>query len=310
MNASARPAPVQAFASAVVLAPVLGTALAVALAVRDGIGGLELGLFGVMYAATMFGVTAGYHRMLAHRAFRTWDAVRWLLLVAAAMAAQGPPLFWVATHRQHHALSDREGDPHSPQMDSSKWRGFLHAHVSWLLRHTGGDVAAYARDLLKDPLVFRINQQYVAWLAAGVILPAAAGLAITKTPRGALMGFLWGGLVRCFVVHHITWSIGSLCHLFGRRPYQTRDASGNLAWLGPVTFGESHHNNHHAFPSAAAFGLEWWEVDIAAWIIRAMSAVGLAWDVRIPSADARRLARERGWAAIELGMDQRLSAHD
>src|SRR5262249_30545623 len=152
---------------------------------------------------------AGYHRMLAHRAFKTSPPLRWLLLVTAAMSAQGPPLFWVATHRHHHSISDSDGVPHSPQLGASRWSGFLHAHLFWMFRYSGSDIGAYARDLLADPLVFRVNQQYFLWMAAGLALPAAAGFAFTGTARGALLGLLWGGLVRCFAVHHVTWSVGS-----------------------------------------------------------------------------------------------------
>ena len=295
----------RALATAVLTVPSLGTALALALAVGNGIGALEVGLFAATYAVTLFGITAGFHRMLAHRAFRTSNAVRWLLLGAGSMAAQGPPLYWVATHRHHHAVSDRRGDPHSPHEATTTWRGFMHAHLLWMLRHDGGDVATYARDLLKDRLVFRVDTQYPLWMAAGVMLPAVIGYLMTGTARGALAGALWGGLVRCFVVHHLSWSIASLCHIFGRRPYQTRDSSGNLPWLAPVTFGEAYHNNHHAFPSSAALGLEWWEIDVAGWILRGLARLGLIWDLRIPSRAERRAARLRGYAATELGRSSR-----
>jgi stearoyl-CoA desaturase (delta-9 desaturase) len=294
-----RPFSERALAATVITIPLVGTLVAAGLAVRNGIGAVELVALGVMYTVTFFGITVGYHRMLAHRAFRTSEALRGGLLVAGAMAAQGPPLYWVATHRRHHATSDDEGDPHSPNHFRSAWRGFLHSHLLWMVGPDAANISTYCRDLLKDPLVFRIERHYWFWLLAGLWGPALVAGLLTGTAAGALSGFLWGGLVRCFAVHHASWFIGSICHMFGRQPYDTRDRSRNLAWLAPFTFGEAWHNNHHAFPGSAAFGLEWWEVDLPGWTIRGLSRLGLVWSLRIPDAAARQHAKRRGYAATE-----------
>ena len=275
-----------------VLIPFVGFVLAVALLWNHGVGPLELSLFTGMYLATGIGVTVGYHRLLTHKAFTTPRGVRYALAVLGSMAVQGPVLDWVADHRKHHAFADKEGDPHSPHQHESGLRGLLHAHVGWLLENNGqASKRQFARDLLDDRGMRTINRLFPAWVLAGLLIPFGLGWAIGGGLAGGLAGLLWGGLVRIFFVHHVTWSVNSVCHFLGRRRWNTPDESRNVGWLALVSFGESWHHNHHAFPRSAYHGLRWYEVDIAALVIRALAAVGLASDV--VTADPS-LQRERG----------------
>jgi stearoyl-CoA desaturase (Delta-9 desaturase) len=203
---------------------------------------------------------------------------------------------WVADHRKHHAFSDQEGDPHSPHVGhGSGWlgavKGLIHAHLGWLFIHTHrGKRERYAPDLLKDPAIRFVDRTFLWWAVGGLVLAFVLGYAIGGTVHAALTGLLWGGGVRMLVVHHVTYSINSLCHFFGRRSYDTDDESRNLAWLSLVTFGESWHNNHHAFPTSARHGLRWWQVDPSWIVIRLLEATGLAWDV--VRVDKRRQERK------------------
>jgi stearoyl-CoA desaturase (Delta-9 desaturase) len=206
---------------------------------------------------------------------------------------------WVADHRKHHAFADREGDPHSPHVDHGgglrgALRGLAHAHVGWLFIHTHrGAKARYAPDLMRDPLIRFIDRTFLVWAIGGLGAAFALGYAIGGTLDAALTGLLWGGGVRMLVVHHVTYSINSLCHYFGSRRFDTADQSRNLALLAPVTFGEAWHNNHHAFPTSAAHGLRWWEIDISAAVIRVLERTGLAWDV-VRVAPERQTAKAAG----------------
>jgi len=291
------------YALAVMWIPALGTVAALGLAYRYGVGQIEWTTFGVMYVLTIFGVSAGFHRHFAHRAFRTHAWLRQILGALGSMAAQGPLLFWVATHRQHHALSDRPGDPHSPNLvQGSRWRGFWYGHLGWMLHAQPSSFAEYARDLMRDRAVFKIHQRYLFWALMGLVLPTVVGAIWAQSAYGALLGFLWGGLVRLLVASHVSWFVGSLCHMFGRRPFQTRDQSGNVHWVALFSFGEGLQNNHHAFPSSASHAMQWWEPDITAWVLRVFKRLGLIWDVKIPSAAARQAARQKGYDATELGL--------
>src|SRR3954469_21353969 len=253
------------------------------------LGWSDVVVFGVMYVLTALGVTVGFHRHLTHRAFQTTPAVRATLAVLGSAAIEGPVISWVADHRKHHAFSDRPGDPHSPHVDhGGGWRGALrglaHAHVGWLFIHTErGNKSRYAPDLLDDPIVAKIDRTFLVWALGGLGVAFALGALLTGSLAGGLTGLLWGGGVRMLVVHHVTYSINSLCHFFGRRRFDTDDESRNLAWLAPLSFGEAWHNNHHAFPTAAAHGRRWWELDLSAATIRTLERLGLAWDVvRVP----------------------------
>jgi stearoyl-CoA desaturase (Delta-9 desaturase) len=220
-----------------------------------------------------------------------------VLGILGSAAIEGPVISWVADHRKHHAFSDQEGDPHSPHVGhEGGWRGALsglvHAHLGWLFIHTQrGSRKRYAPDLLKDPVISFVDRTFLLWALGGLAAAFALGYAIGGTLTAALTGLLWGGGVRMLVVHHVTYSINSLCHFFGRRRFETGDHSRNLLWLVPFTFGESWHNNHHAFPTSASHGMSRWPVDPSWLVIRAMEATGLAWDVvRIDPARVERKA--------------------
>jgi stearoyl-CoA desaturase (Delta-9 desaturase) len=274
------------FASAVVT---LVPPLLLVAAVVFGWGGLlhwnDLVVFTVTYLLFGFGITVGFHRLLTHGSFKTH---RWLRLTAAALgsaAVEGPVIEWVATHRKHHRFSDEEGDPHSPHVGHGSGfrgalRGLFYAHIGWVFRDAEvADENRYAKDLLADPLMRFVDATFLAWVVIGLIFPFALGWALTGTVTGGLTGMLWGGAVRIFVLHHVTFSVNSLCHFFGRQPYETGDHSRNLAWLALPTMGESWHNNHHAFPTSAKHGLRRWELDGSGAVIWALEKVGLAWDV-------------------------------
>jgi stearoyl-CoA desaturase (delta-9 desaturase) len=239
----------------------------------------------ITYALTGLGITVGFHRLFTHRSFKTTRVTRALLAVLGSMAVEGPVIEWVATHRKHHRFSDHPGDPHSPHLDDAPgWRGALrglaHAHVGWMFR--GKDIAnpaRYAKDLLADRDLRFISRTFPLWVAVGLAIPFGLGVALTGSAVGGLSAMLWGGAVRIFLLHHATFSINSLCHSFGRRPFSTDDQSRNLAWLAPLAFGEAWHNNHHAFPTSARHGLGRGQVDPGAWLIAALERCHLAWDV-------------------------------
>jgi stearoyl-CoA desaturase (delta-9 desaturase) len=260
------------------------------------LGWSDLVVFAAMYVSTGLGVTVGYHRLFTHRSFRTTPTVRAVLAVLGSAALEGPVTAWVADHRKHHAFSDRPGDPHSPHLDHGgglrgTLRGLFHAHVGWLFLHTDrGSKRRYARDLLDDPIVQAVDRTYLIWALASLAVPFGLGWVIGGTLATALTGLLWGGGVRLLVIHHVTFSINSLCHVFGRRPFRTSDESRNLAWLALASFGESWHNNHHAFPTSAAHGLGRRQPDPSAAVIRALERVGLAWDV-VRVDEGRRAAK-------------------
>jgi stearoyl-CoA desaturase (Delta-9 desaturase) len=245
----------------------------------------DLVVFIVFYVLTGLGVTVGFHRLLTHRSFKTFSPVRRVLAVLGSAAIEGPVISWVADHRKHHAFADQHGDPHSPHVDHGvgirgALRGLVHAHLGWLFIHTQrGARRKYAPDLVADPAVSFVDRTFTVWAVGGLAAPFALGWVIGGTIWTALTGLLWGGLVRVFVLHHVTYSINSLCHFLGRRRFATADESRNVFWLAIPSFGEAWHNNHHAFPTSAEHGLRRWELDPAALVIRLLEATGLAWDV-------------------------------
>jgi len=242
-------------------------------------------VFLVVYALTGLGVTVGFHRLLTHRSFKAGPFVRATLAVLGSAAIEGPAISWVADHRKHHRFSDRPGDPHSPHVDhgvgwAGALRGLVHAHMGWLFRHDQrGARARYAPDLLADPVIHFVDRSFVLWAFAGLAVPFGLGVAIGGSIAAGLTGLLWGGAVRIFVLHHVTYSINSICHVFGRRKFRTSDESRNVFWLALPSFGESWHNNHHAFPTSAVHGVGRWQVDPSALVIRGLERCGLAWDV-------------------------------
>ena len=272
-----------------VVVPFLGVLAAAVLLWDRAVDGADVAIFAAMYLVSALGVTVGFHRLLTHRAFQTRPWVERAFAVLGSLSVQGSVMDWVADHRKHHAHTDEEGDPHSPHVGhGSGWRGLWYAHTGWLL-HTQGqaDWRRYARDLYDDPAMRRIGRRFPLLALASLLIPAAAGFVLHGfTVAGALRGLVWGGLVRIFLVHHVTWSVNSICHFFGRRRFAIEDRSTNVAWLSLLSLGESWHHNHHAFPRSAFHGLRWWEVDLSGVIIAGLERCGLAWNVV-------RITRER-----------------
>jgi stearoyl-CoA desaturase (Delta-9 desaturase) len=272
-----------------VVLPFVAFIAAILLTWNRWIDASDLVAFAVMYLIAGFGVTVGFHRLLTHRSFQTYKPLEYAFAAAGSMAVQGPVIDWVADHRKHHAHADEEGDPHSPHVDfGDGWRGALrglfHAHMGWLFVTQGqARRRKYAPDLVEDRGMRTLSRGFLLLVVVGLAIPFLVGLALDQTLAGALTALLWGGLVRIFLQHHITWSINSVCHFFGRRRFDVEDQSTNVFWLALPSFGESWHHNHHAFPRSAKHGLRWWEIDISALLIRALERVGLAWNVtRIP----------------------------
>ena len=256
----------------------------------------DLIVFGILYVSTALGITVGFHRLFTHRSFKTSAPMRALFGILGSAAIEGPLISWVADHRKHHTFSDRPGDPHSPHVDHGVgWigalRGLFHAHVGWIFIHTHrGLKARYAPDLQRDGVARFVDRTFLVWALAGFAIAFGLGVAIGGTVVAGLTALLWGGAVRMFFVHHVTYSINSLCHFFGRRHFETPDESRNLAWLAPLSLGEAWHNNHHAFPTSAVHGLGRWQFDPSALVIRGLEKLGLAWDVVRPSPE--RLAKK------------------
>ena len=271
----------------VTVVPVLAVGFVAWLSAKNGLHWYDLAVFFGLYALTGFGVTVGFHRYFTHRSFSTTRPVRAFLGIAGSIAIEGPIVSWVADHRKHHAFSDREGDPHSPHAGHEEkrfrhLRGLAHAHVGWLFIHTDrASKKRYAPDLLRDPMIRFIDRTFFVWAAAGLAAPFGLGVALGGSIEAGLTALLWGGALRMFALHHVTYSINSLCHFFGRQRFDTGDESRNLAWLAPLSFGEAWHNNHHAFPTSAQHGLRKFErlLDPSAAVIRLLEKLGLAWDV-------------------------------
>ena len=275
-----------AYLSAIVV-PFAGLIGAMALVWGWGFDWTHAVMLLVMYLLTAVGVTVGYHRLFTHRAFKTGPIVSGILAFLGSMAVEGAVTKWAAVHRCHHKHSDDEADPHSPHLHGNSvlgmLRGFYHAHMGWLLRGDPKDLDRYNPDLRADKVVNFMSRFWGVWAILGLLIPAAVGGLITGTWSGVLLGFLWGGLVRVFMVHHLTWSINSVCHVWGTRPFKSHDESRNNFIFGVVGLGEGWHNNHHAFPTSARHGLRWWEFDASYWIIRGLEKLGLAWDVKVPA---------------------------
>jgi stearoyl-CoA desaturase (Delta-9 desaturase) len=254
---------------------------------------IDLVALAVAYALTCIGITVGFHRLLTHRSFQTYRPVRYALAVFGTLAVEGSVIKWVADHRKHHVYADEEGDPHTPHGGENSalgaLKGLWHAHVGWLFNTVGqADRLRYAPDLVKDRGMRLIDAAEKPLMAAGLGLPFLLGLLVKGTITGGLLTLLWVGLVRIFLLHHATFSINSICHFFGRRRFATDDHSTNVGWLSLATFGESWHNNHHAFPTSAFHGLRRWELDLGGLFIRALERVGLAWQVVRVSPERQR----------------------
>ena len=278
--------------------PFIGCAIAIVLLWQYGfMGWLYLSMLIGGWLISGLGITVGFHRLLTHRSFDTYRWVRAVWMTLGALSVEGSPIVWCAVHRRHHELSDESGDPHSPHLYGegvwNKVRGFWFAHVGWLFTGywSNPDLKRYVPDLLADPMLVVCDRLYYLWVIASLALPTLLGGLVTMSWQGAFLGLVWGGLVRIFMTHHITWSINSVCHLFGRQDYESHDDSRNNLLCGLLGLGEGWHNNHHAFPTSARHGLDWWQLD-ASWLtIRAMQAAGLAWNVRLPNSASRAAKR-------------------
>jgi stearoyl-CoA desaturase (delta-9 desaturase) len=268
-----------------VVVPFLAAITAIVLFWNRLVSPADLAIAATMYVLTAVGITVGFHRLLTHRSFQTAARVEYGFAVLGSMAVQGPVIAWVADHRKHHAHTDVEGDPHSPHVGhGAGLRGVLaglwHAHAGWLMSNQGrADWRRFAPDLYEDDGMRAINRGFVPLVLAGLALPAVAGYLVSGDLAGAATGLLWGGLVRIFFVHHVTWSVNSVCHFFGSRRFDTADRSTNVFWLALPSLGESWHHNHHAFPRSASHGLKRGELDPSAAIISAMEKLGIARNV-------------------------------
>ena len=270
-----------------VIAPFFGLFAAIISFWGWGFRWSDLALLLGMYVLTALGITVGFHRLFTHRAFETNRAVQFVFAVLGSMAVQGPLLEGVALHRRHHQHSDEIEDPHSPHHEGSGvWgvlHGLWHAHLGWMFAPHPPGLQRYVRDLSQSKLLRAASALFPLWVLAGLLIPAAIGWLLVGTPSGAWTGFVWGGLVRILFVHHVTWSVNSVCHVWGRQPYASHDESRNNALFGIFALGEGWHNTHHAFPTSARHGLRWWQIDVSYWVIRGLELVGLAWNVKLPS---------------------------
>jgi stearoyl-CoA desaturase (Delta-9 desaturase) len=257
-----------------VIVPFLATLFAIWLLWERAVHWSDLILLVSGYTLVVLGVGMGFHRMLTHRSFRPHPVVKILLLMLGSMGLEGPALDWAATHLKHHARADQEGDPHSPL------EGLFHAHIGWVLHDFSSEPQIYCRSLMTDPIVSFMSRMFGLWVILSLVIPFALG---------GWTGLLWGGLVRIFLVHHVTWSVNSICHTFGRRAFETKDLSRNEWIVGLLAFGEGWHNNHHAFPRSAFHGLRWWQFDLSGYLIWLLERLGLVQEVyRVPLARQKR----------------------
>ena len=271
-----------------VVLPFLGTVLAMVLLWNQYVFAQDIVLMLLFTLLTGIGVTIGYHRMLTHQGFQTSPVVRGILLILGCMAMEGAPIGWSGMHIKHHAFSDQEGDPHSPL------HGFWHAHLGWVFTDAESKAAdKYAPHLQSDPVAVFVERTQVLWMALSLLLPGFLG---------GWTGLLWGGVVRMFITQHVTWSVNSVCHTFGKRAFETNDESRNNWIVGLLAFGEGWHNNHHAFPSNAFHGMRWWQFDLSGFIIRGLEKAGLVWDVQRVSLEAADAQRTR-MQAMREGLD-------
>lgn len=280
-----------------VVVPFIGVLAAVILLWDRAVDWTDLAIMAVMYLTTAVGITVGFHRLLTHRAFQTYPWVERLFALLGSLSVQGSVMDWVADHRKHHAHTDREGDPHSPHVGhGSGFRGLVHAHVGWLLETQGrADWKRYATELYEDPAMRRIGRGFPWLVLLSLLIPTVAGFILHGfTLGGALRGYVWGGLVRIFFVHHVTWSVNSVCHFFGTRRFDIDDRSTNVSWLALLSLGESWHHNHHAFPRSAYHGLRRWELDPSGLLISGLERVGLAWNVIRITPERQRQRQQAG----------------
>lgn len=280
----------QFHAGGIILIPLIGSIVAMTLATRFGVGLVEIGILLLMYGLTSIGITVGFHRLFAHGAFQTYQSIQIILAILGSMACQGPIVYWVSNHRRHHQYSDKPGDTHSPYYRGDRslgnLAGFWHAHAGWTFEPEITNTLLFTKDLLKDRAISKVNQLYYIWVILSLLIPTILGAIFMGNGWGALSGFLWGGCVRLLLTYHITNSINSITHLYGRRPFKTQEQSTNNIWLAIPTLGEAWHNNHHAFPNSPIFGFKWWQIDLGGWTIRMLERLGLIWNLKVPTSNA------------------------
>jgi stearoyl-CoA desaturase (Delta-9 desaturase) len=272
--------------AAFILVPFIALIAAVPVAWGGWLGWVDVGIALFMYYFTLLGVTVGFHRLFTHKSFKPNRGVKIGLAIAGSMAVQGPVVRWVADHRKHHKFSDRDGDPHSPWKYGESLRGLTkglyHAHIGWLFDEEQTPQRKYAPDLMKDKDIVAVSRHFWLWTVLSLALPLVLGGLITWSWQGALTAFFWGSLVRVALLHHVTWSINSICHAVGTRPFLSRDKSANVWWLAIPSGGESWHNLHHADPTCARHGVLRGQVDITARTIWILEKLGWVQDVRWP----------------------------
>ena len=280
-----------------VVVPPLGLVLGMGLLWGIEFHWIDLALFGGLYVLCAFGTTIGFHRLFTHKGFEARAPVKATLAILGCMTMQGPITQWVTDHRKHHAFSDQEGDPHSPHAGydggfRGAARGFLHAHVGWMFSNLGMEQGRdYGRDLYEDRVVRTIDRLYLLWVVLTLGIPFAIGFAVGGTWSAGVEGLVWGGLIRIAAYQHATFSVNSICHMFGRQDYRSRDEARNNWVVALLVFGEGWHNNHHAFPVSARHGLARWQLDVSWWVIRGLEKLRLVWNVKVP--DAAQLERRR-----------------
>jgi stearoyl-CoA desaturase (delta-9 desaturase) len=274
-----------------IVVPLLGVIAAPFFLWGWGFHWTDLGLLLGMYVLTALGITVGFHRLFVHRSFETYTWVKFIWAVLGSMAAQGSLLHWVAMHRRHHQYSDTPDDPHSPRHEGrgvlGLLRGFWHAHIGWFFQPNPPHLDRYVKDLHASAALRVASYLFPVWVGLGLVIPAVLGGVIIRSWGGVWTGLIWGGLVRLFLVHHVTWSVNSACHLWGTRPYKTDDLSRNNVVFGILALGEGWHNTHHTFPTSARHGLRWWQIDVSYWVIRTLALLGLAWNLKLPTRQAQ-----------------------
>jgi stearoyl-CoA desaturase (Delta-9 desaturase) len=274
------------FTLTISLTSLTGCLIAIYQLFTSSVGLLEISLLLFMYVVCVLGITVGFHRHFTHQAFKTRTPIRIILAILGSMAGQGSVIAWVSIHRCHHQYSDKQGDPHSPNIHGKgileKLNGLWHSHLGWLFNSELPNSLVFAKDLLKDPVICQINRLYVAWILLGLLIPAIVGGILTWNWVGIFQGFVWGGLARLFLTFNSGYIINSIAHTYGKRLFNTSEQSQNNIWLAIPTLGEGWHNNHHAFPMSANFGLKIWQIDLGYWVIRVLQLVGLATDIKLP----------------------------
>jgi stearoyl-CoA desaturase (delta-9 desaturase) len=278
-----------------IVVPVLAVLSAGFVLWGSGLSWVDVTLAVVFYAISGHGITVGFHRYFTHGSFKANRPLRIALAIAGSMAIQGPVTRWVADHRRHHAFSDEEGDPHSPWRYGESFRGLtkglFHAHIGWLFDVEQTDQKRFAPDLLADKDIAKVAKYFPAIVTFSLLAPAVLGGLITMSWMGALTAYFWASIIRIGLLHHVTWSINSICHTWGDRPFVTKDRAVNVWWLAVISMGESWHNLHHADPTCARHGVDKGQLDSSARVIKAFEKLGWAHDVRWPKAE--RLAARR-----------------